>query len=98
MFYSVFFKLKSNDELEKILNFPTKEDVLKQVYLPLKNTGKFEYNGVSVKNEDIEFFQVMRLDCKLLKVMKILKDILKKQNNLGEKFLNEKFLTIMQRI
>lgn len=91
MFYSVFFKLKSNDELEKILNFQTKEDVLKQVYLPLKNTGKFEYNGVSVKNEDIEFFQVIETGLQAPESYENIKRYIKETKQLGEKFLNEKF-------
>ena len=31
MFYNVFFKLKNENEIKKILNFPTKEDVLEKI-------------------------------------------------------------------
>ena len=59
MFYNVFFKLKNENEIKKILNFPTKEDVLEKIYLPFKNNGKFEFDGATINREDLEFFQVV---------------------------------------
>ena len=59
MFYNVFFKLKNENEIKKILNFPTKEDVLEKIYLPFKNNGKFEFDGATINKEDLEFFQVV---------------------------------------
>jgi hypothetical protein len=55
----VFFKLKNENEIKKILNFPTKEDVLEKIYLPFKNNGKFEFDGATINKEDLEFFQVV---------------------------------------
>lgn len=91
MFYNVFFKLKNDEEIKKILNFPTKEEVLKKIYLPLKDDGKFNFNEVTVNKENIEFFQVVETGLQAPEDYENIKRYLKETKQLGEKFLNEKF-------
>lgn len=91
MFYNVFFKLKNENEIKKILNFPTKEDVLEKIYLPFKNNGKFEFNGATINKEDLEFFQVVETGLQSPEDYENIKRYLKETQQLGEKFLNEKF-------
>ena len=91
MFYNVFFKLKNENEIKKILNFPTKEDVLEKIYLPFKNNGKFEFDGATINREDLEFFQVLETVLQSPEDYENIKRYLKETQQLGEKFLNEKF-------
>ena len=91
MFYNVFFKLKNDDEIKKILNFSSKEELLKKVYLPFKNEGKFDYNGSVITKEEIEFFQVVETGLKSPEDYENIKRYMKETQQLGEKFLNEKF-------
>lgn len=91
MFYNVFFKLKNENEIKKILNFPTKEDVLEKIYLPFKNNGKFEFDGATINREDLEFFQVVETGLQSPEDYENIKRYLKETQQLGEKFLNEKF-------
>lgn len=91
MFYNVFFKLKNVNEIKKILNFPTKEDVLEKIYLPFKNNGKFEFDGATINREDLEFFQVVETGLQSPEDYENIKRYLKETQQLGEKFLNEKF-------
>ena len=91
MFYNVFFKLKNENEIKKILNFPTKEDVLEKIYLPFKNNGKFEFDGATINKEDLEFFQVVETGLQSPEDYENIKIYLKETQQLGEKFLNEKF-------
>ena len=91
MFYNVFFKLKNENEIKKILNFPTKEDVLEKIYLPFKNNGKFEFDGATINKEDLEFFQVVETGLQAPEDYENIKRYLKETQQLGEKFLNEKF-------
>ena len=91
MFYNVFFKLKNENEIKKILNFPTKEDVLEKIYLPFKNNGKFEFDGATINKEDLEFFQVVETGLQSPEDYENIKRYLKETQQLGEKFLNEKF-------
>lgn len=91
MFYNVFFKLKNENEIKKILNFPTKEEVLEKIYLPFKNNGKFEFDGVTINKEDLEFFQVVETGLQSPEDYENVKRYLKETQQLGEKFLNEKF-------
>lgn len=93
MFYNVFFKLKNENEIKKILNFPTKEDVLEKIYLPFKNNGKFEFDGatININKEDLEFFQVVETGLQSPEDYENIKRYLKETQQLGEKFLNEKF-------
>lgn len=91
MFYNVFFKLKNENEIKKILNFPTKEDVLEKIYLPFKNNGKFEFDGATINREDLEFFQVVETGLQSPENYENIKRYLKETQQLGEKFLNEKF-------
>lgn len=91
MFYNVFFKLKNENEIKKILNFPTKEDVLEKIYLPFKNNGKFEFDGATINGEDLEFFQVVETGLQSPEDYENIKRYLKETQQLGEKFLNEKF-------
>ena len=91
MFYNVFFKLKNENEIKKILNFPTKEDVLEKIYLPFKNNGKFEFDGAPINREDLEFFQVVETGLQSPEDYENIKRYLKETQQLGEKFLNEKF-------
>lgn len=91
MFYNVFFKLKNENEIKKILNFPTKEDVLEKIYLPFKNNGKFGFNGATINKEDLEFFQVVETGLQSPEDYENIKRYLKETQQLGEKFLNEKF-------
>lgn len=91
MFYNMFFKLKNENEIKKILNFPTKEDVLEKIYLPFKNNGKFEFDGATINKEDLEFFQVVETGLQSPEDYENIKRYLKETQQLGEKFLNEKF-------
>ena len=91
MFYNVFFNLKNENEIKKILNFPTKEDVLEKIYLPFKNNGKFEFDGATINREDLEFFQVVETGLQSPEDYENIKRYLKETQQLGEKFLNEKF-------
>lgn len=91
MFYNVFFKLKNENEIKKILNFPTKEDVLEKIYLPFKNNCKFEFDGATINKEDLEFFQVVETGLQSPEDYENIKRYLKETQQLGEKFLNEKF-------
>ena len=91
MFYNVFFKLKNENEIKKILNFPTKEDVLEKIYLPFKNNGKFEFDGATINKEDLEFFQLVETGLQSPEDYENIKRYLKETQQLGEKFLNEKF-------
>lgn len=91
MFYNVFFKLKNENEIKKILNFPTKEEVLEKIYLPFKNNGKFEFDGATINREDLEFFQVVETGLQSPEDYENIKRYLKETQQLGEKFLNEKF-------
>lgn len=91
MFYNVFFKLKNENEIKKILNFPTKEDILEKIYLPFKNNGKFEFDGATINKEDLEFFQVVETGLQSPEDYENIKRYLKETQQLGEKFLNEKF-------
>lgn len=91
MFYNVFFKLKNENEIKKILNFPTKEEVLEKIYLPFKNNEKFEFNGTTINKEDLEFFQVVETGLQSPEDYENIKRYLKETQQLGEKFLNEKF-------
>lgn len=91
MFYNVSFKLKNENEIKKILNFPTKEDVLEKIYLPFKNNGKFEFDGATINKEDLEFFQVVETGLQSPEDYENIKRYLKETQQLGEKFLNEKF-------
>lgn len=91
MFYNVFFKLKNENEIKKILNFPTKEDVLEKIYLPFKNNGKFEFDGATINKDDLEFFQVVETGLQSPEDYENIKRYLKETQQLGEKFLNEKF-------
>ena len=91
MFYNVFFKLKNENEIKKILNFPTKEDVLEKIHLPFKNNGKFEFDGATINREDLEFFQVVETGLQSPEDYENIKRYLKETQQLGEKFLNEKF-------
>lgn len=91
MFYNVFFKLKNENEIKKILNFTTKEDVLEKIYLPFKNNGKFEFDGATINREDLEFFQVVETGLQSPEDYENIKRYLKETQQLGEKFLNEKF-------
>ena len=91
MFYNVFFKLKNENEIKKILNFPTKEDVLEKIYLPFKNNGKFEFDVATINKEDLEFFQVVETGLQSPEDYENIKRYLKETQQLGEKFLNEKF-------
>ncbi len=91
MFYNVFFKLKNENEIKKILDFPTKEDVLEKIYLPFKNNGKFEFDGATINREDLEFFQVVETGLQSPEDYENIKRYLKETQQLGEKFLNEKF-------
>ena len=91
MFYNVFFKLKNENEIKKILNFPTKEDVLEKIYLPFKNNGKFEFDGATINREDLEFFQVVETGLQSPEDYENIIRYLKETQQLGEKFLNEKF-------
>ncbi len=91
MFYNVFFKLKNENEIKKILNFPTKEDVLEKIYLPFKNNSKFEFDGATINKEDLEFFQVVETGLQSPEDYENIKRYLKETQQLGEKFLNEKF-------
>ena len=91
MFYNVFFKLKNENEIKKILNFPTKEDVLEKIYLPFKNNGKFEFDGATINKEDLEFFKVVETGLQSPEDYENIKRYLKETQQLGEKFLNEKF-------
>ena len=91
MVYNVFFKLKNENEIKKILNFPTKEDVLEKIYLPFKNNGKFEFDGATINREDLEFFQVVETGLQSPEDYENIKRYLKETQQLGEKFLNEKF-------
>lgn len=91
MFYNVFFKLKNENEIKKILNFPTKEDVLEKIYLPFKNNGKFEFDGATINKEDLEFFQVVETGLQSPEDYENIKRYVKETQQLGEKFLNEKF-------
>ncbi len=91
MFYNVFFKLKNENKIKKILNFPTKEDVLEKIYLPFKNNGKFEFDGATINKEDLEFFQVVETGLQSPEDYENIKRYLKETQQLGEKFLNEKF-------
>lgn len=91
MFYNVFFKLKNENEIKKILDFPTKEDVLEKIYLPFKNNGKFEFDGATINKEDLEFFQVVETGLQSPEDYENIKRYLKETQQLGEKFLNEKF-------
>ena len=91
MFYNVFFKLKNENEIKKILNFPTKEDVLENIYLPFKNNGNFEFDGATINKENLEFFQVVETGLQSPEDYENIKRYLKETQQLGEKFLNEKF-------
>lgn len=91
MFYNVFFKLKNDDEMKKILNFPTRGELLKKVYLPLKNDGKFFFNETIVTKDKIEFFQVVETGLQAPEEYENIKRYIKETKQLGEKFLNEKF-------
>lgn len=91
MFYNVFFKLKNENEIKKILNFPTKEEVLEKIYLPFKNNGKFEFDGATINKENLEFFQVVETGLQSPEDYENIKRYLKETQQLGEKFLNEKF-------
>ncbi|MBR8702195.1 hypothetical protein IX317_001540 [Fusobacterium sp. DD29] len=91
MFYSVFFKVKGDGEIKKILNFKSKEEVLKNVYLPYKNDGEFLYCGEKILKDDIEFFQVVKTGFKTSENYENVKRYIKETGILGEKFLNEKF-------
>ncbi len=91
MFYNVFFKLKNEDEVKKILNFSSKKEVLEKIYLPFKNDGKFEFNGIIITKEDLEFFQVVETGLQAPENYENVKRYLKETQQLGEKFLNEKF-------
>ena len=88
MFYNVFFKLKNENEIKKILNFPTKEDVLEKIYLPFKNNGKFEFDGATINKEDLEFFQVVETGLQSPEDYENIKRYLKETQQLGEKLLN----------
>ena len=91
MCYNVVFKLKNENEIKKILNFPTKEDVLEKIYLPFKSNGKFEFDGATINREDLEFFQVVETGLQSPEDYENIKRYLKETQQLGEKFLNEKF-------
>lgn len=91
MFYNVFFKLKNENEIKRILNFPSKEEVLKKVYLPYKNDGKFYFNDVAVSKEELEFFQIVETGLQCPEDYDNVKRYIKETKQLGEKFLNEKF-------
>ena len=87
----MLFKIKNENEIKKILNFPTKEDVLEKIYLPFKNNGKFEFDGATINREDLEFFQVVETGLQSPEDYENIKRYLKETQQLGEKFLNEKF-------
>lgn len=91
MFYNVFFKLKNEDEVKKILNFSSKEELLEKVYLPYINDGKFNFNGITVTKEEVEFFQVVETGLQSPEDYDNVKRYIKETRQLGEKFLNEKF-------
>lgn len=91
MFYNVFFKLKNENEVKKILNFSSKDEVLKTIYLPFRNDGKFIFNGNVINKDDLEFFQVVETGFKAPEEYENIKRYLKETQQLGEKFLNEKF-------
>lgn len=91
MFYNVFFKLKNEDEVKKILNFSSKEELLEKIYLPYKNDGKFDFNGITVTKEEVEFFQVVETGLQSPEDYDNVKRYIKETRQLGEKFLNEKF-------
>ena len=91
MFYNVFFKLKNENEVKKILNFSSKDEVLKTIYLPFRNDGKFIFNGNVINKDDLEFFQVVETGFKAPEEYENIKRYLKETQKLGEKFLNEKF-------
>lgn len=91
MFYNVFFKLKNEDEVKKILNFSSKEELLEKIYLPYKNDGKFDFNGITVTKKEVEFFQVVETGLQSPEDYDNVKRYIKETRQLGEKFLNEKF-------
>lgn len=91
MFYSVFFKIKNEDEVKKIVNYSTKDELLKEVYLPYINEGKFNFNGVEVTKDEIEFFKVIETGLQAPEDYENIKRYIKETKQLGEKFLNEKF-------
>lgn len=91
MFYSIFFKKKNENEVKKILNLSSKEEVLKKVYLSYKNEGVFEYKGDLIKKDELEFFQVVETGLQSAEDYENIKRYIKETKQLGEKFLNEKF-------
>ncbi|STO32051.1 Uncharacterised protein [Fusobacterium necrogenes] len=91
MFYSVFFKLKNENEIKKILNFLSKEEILEKIYFPYKNTGKFDFNNTTIKKEELEFFQIIETGLHSPENYDNVKRYIKETQQLGEKFLNEKF-------
>ncbi len=91
MFYSVFFKKKNESEVRKIVNFPTKEELKKEVYLPYINEGKIKFENNEIFKDEIEFFQVVETGLQAPEDYENVKRYIKETKQLGEKFLNEKF-------
>lgn len=91
MFYNVFFKLKSENEIKKILNFPSKEEVIEKVYKSYKEKGEFKFEDNIIKKDDIEFFQIVETGLKSPEEYENIKRYIKETKQLGERFLNEKF-------
>ena len=59
--------------------------------MPFKNNGKFEFDGATINREDLEFFQVVETGLQSPEDYENIKRYLKETQQLGEKFLNEKF-------
>lgn len=59
MYYSVFFKLKTEENVRGILNFSSKEEIVEKIYNPYKNSGKLELENEIVSKGDIEFLQIV---------------------------------------
>ena len=91
MYYSVFFKLKTEENVRGILNFSSKEEIVEKIYNSYKNSGKLELENEIVSKEDIEFLQIVETGLQAPENYLNVKRYIKETKQLGEKFLNERF-------
>ncbi|WP_291256302.1 hypothetical protein [Fusobacterium sp.] len=91
MYYSVFFKLKTEENVRGILNFSSKVEIVEKIYNPYKNSGKLELENEIVSKEDIEFLQIVETGLQAPENYLNVKRYIKETKQLGEKFLNERF-------
>ena len=91
MYYSAFIEMKNSSEIKKWLNFETKEEMYEKVCTPFSEKDEFDFNGESIKKEDIEKILLVQTAIKQLGDYKLVERFIRETQVYGEKFVNKKY-------